>query len=59
MDVDEITKHLGIGLLGIIVDDDAVLASTNKGQTVVMDPDNQASQATAILRAGYWVKACH
>ncbi|KRO18391.1 septum site-determining protein MinD [Lacticaseibacillus saniviri] len=44
MDVDEITKHLGIGLLGIIVDDDAVLASTNKGQTVVMDPDNQASQ---------------
>ncbi|KRM72496.1 septum site-determining protein MinD [Lacticaseibacillus brantae] len=44
MDVDEITKHLGIGLLGIVVDDDEVIASTNKGETVVMEPDNPASQ---------------
>ncbi|MFD1430926.1 septum site-determining protein MinD [Lacticaseibacillus mingshuiensis] len=44
MDVDEITKHLGIDLLGIIVDDDSVIATSNKGETVVMDPDDLASQ---------------
>lgn len=44
MDVDEITQHLGIDLLGIIVDDDAVIASSNKGETVVMDPDVPSSQ---------------
>ncbi|WP_225047388.1 septum site-determining protein MinD [Lacticaseibacillus kribbianus] len=43
MDVDEITKHLGIDLLGIIVDDDGVIASSNKGETIVMDPDDPAS----------------
>lgn len=44
MDVDEITKHLGIDLLGIVVDDDDVIETSNKGETVVMDPDNLASQ---------------
>lgn len=44
MDIDEITKHLGIDLLGIVVDDDAVIASSNAGVTVVMNPDDQASQ---------------
>lgn len=44
MDVDEITQHLGIDLLGIIIDDDDVIATSNKGDTVVMDPDNLASK---------------
>ncbi|KRN25596.1 septum site-determining protein MinD [Lacticaseibacillus camelliae] len=44
MDIDEITQHLGIDLLGIVVDDDGVIASSNKGETVVMDPDDMASQ---------------
>jgi septum site-determining protein MinD len=44
MDIDEITKHLGIDLLGIITDDDQVIASSNSGETIVMDPDNAASR---------------
>lgn len=44
MDVDEVTKHLGIDLLGLIVDDDKVIATSNKGETVVMDPDDLASK---------------
>jgi septum site-determining protein MinD len=44
MDIDEITQHLGIDLLGIIIDDDDVIATSNKGDTVVMDPDNLASR---------------
>lgn len=44
MDIDEITTHLGIDLLGIINDDDAVIATSNKGETIVMNPDNAASR---------------
>ncbi|WDF81685.1 septum site-determining protein MinD [Lacticaseibacillus pabuli] len=44
MDIDEITRHLGIDLLGIITDDDEVIATSNNGKTVVMDPDNAASR---------------
>lgn len=44
MDVDEITKHLGIDLLGTITDDDEVISTSNNGQTIVMDPDNPASR---------------
>ncbi|MCX2454780.1 septum site-determining protein MinD [Lacticaseibacillus nasuensis] len=44
MDVTEITQHLGIDLLGIVVDDDEVIASSNRGETVVMNPDDPASQ---------------
>ncbi len=44
MDIDEITQHLGIDLLGIVVDDDGVIASSNQGETIVMDPDDLASQ---------------
>ncbi|MBW1605804.1 septum site-determining protein MinD [Lactobacillus sp. Sy-1] len=44
MDIDEITQHLGIELLGIVVDDDAVIRTSNHGEPIVMDPDNQASQ---------------
>lgn len=44
MDIDEITHHLGIELLGIIFDDDAVISTSNKGEPIVMDTDNAASQ---------------
>ncbi|KRL84461.1 Septum formation-inhibiting ATPase, ATPase ParA-type [Lacticaseibacillus pantheris DSM 15945 = JCM 12539 = NBRC 106106] len=44
MDVDDVTQHLGIDLLGLITDDDDVIVQSNKGETVVMDPDNDASK---------------
>lgn len=44
MDVDEITRHLSVELLGIILEDDNVVRSSNKGNPVVLNPDNPASQ---------------
>ena len=44
MDIDEITHHLGIELLGIIFDDDAVITTSNQGEPIVMQTDNPASQ---------------
>ncbi|WP_413627148.1 septum site-determining protein MinD [Fructilactobacillus vespulae] len=44
MDVAEITHHLGVNLLGILVDDDQVIATSNHGEPIVLNPDNQASQ---------------
>lgn len=44
MDIDEITRHLSVDLLGIILEDDQVVRSSNKGNPVVLDPDNVASQ---------------
>ncbi len=44
MDVDEITRHLGIDLLGIVYDDDDVIATSNKGEPVVLKTDNPAGQ---------------
>lgn len=44
MDIDEITHHLGIELLGIIFDDDAVITTSNQGEPVVLDTDNPAAQ---------------
>ena len=44
MDIDEITSHLGLDLLGIIGDDDGVMESSNKGEAIVMDPDDLASK---------------
>lgn len=43
MDINEITTHLSIDLLGIIVDNEDVIASSNKGEPIVMDPNNKAS----------------
>ncbi|ANZ63352.1 septum site-determining protein MinD [Secundilactobacillus paracollinoides] len=42
MDIDEITHHLGVPLLGIIVDDDEVIATSNRGEPVVLETDNAA-----------------
>ena len=43
LDINEITTHLSIDLLGIISDDESVITSSNKGEPVVMDPNNTAS----------------
>ncbi|MFB9770179.1 septum site-determining protein MinD [Lactiplantibacillus modestisalitolerans] len=44
MDIDEITHHLSIDLLGIVFDDDAVIRTSNNGEPIVLDPKNAASQ---------------
>ncbi|MEK4403891.1 septum site-determining protein MinD [Sporosarcina sp. FSL K6-6792] len=43
LDVNDITTHLSIDLLGIILDDENVITSSNKGEPVVMDPANPAA----------------
>lgn len=43
LDVNEITTHLSIDLLGIVLDDEKVISSSNKGEPVVMDPSNPAA----------------
>ncbi len=45
MDVNEITTHLSIDLLGIIPDDEQVIRSSNKGEPIVMEPSTQAAIA--------------
>ncbi|QKS71843.1 septum site-determining protein MinD [Paenalkalicoccus suaedae] len=45
MDVEEIVSILAIDLLGIVVDDDLVIKSSNSGEPVVMDPKSKASIA--------------
>lgn len=44
MDVDEITRHLSLELLGIIYDDDEVVRTSNKGNPIVLDPDHISSK---------------
>src|SRR3954453_18716495 len=43
MDITEVTTHLSIDLLGIIIDSEDVISSSNKGEPIVMDPNNKAS----------------
>ncbi|EUJ23080.1 septum site-determining protein MinD [Listeria grandensis FSL F6-0971] len=43
MDIDEITTHLSIELIGIIIDDDEVIRSSNSGEPVSMQANNKAS----------------
>ncbi|MEK3934070.1 septum site-determining protein MinD [Sporosarcina sp. FSL W7-1349] len=43
LDVNEITTHLSIDLLGIVLDDENVISSSNKGEPVVMNPANPAA----------------
>lgn len=44
MDIDEITHHLSLELLGIIYDDDEVVRTSNKGTPIVLDPDHISSK---------------
>lgn len=45
LDVDEITTHLSIELIGIVVDDDGVIKASNHGEPIVLNPNNKASIA--------------
>jgi septum site-determining protein MinD len=45
LDVDEITAHLSIELIGIVVDDDEVIKASNHGEPIVLNPNNKASIA--------------
>lgn len=44
MDVDEITHHLSIKLIGIVFDNDEVISYSNKGEPIVLNEKNPASQ---------------
>lgn len=44
MDIDDITRHLSIPLLGIIFDDDEVITNSNKGIPVIMNPNYLSSK---------------
>jgi len=45
LDIDEITSHLSIDLIGIVVDDDSVIKAANQGEPIALDPNNKASIA--------------
>ncbi|MCP3025540.1 septum site-determining protein MinD [Halobacillus sp. A5] len=45
MDVDDIVQILSIDLLGIVVDDDAVIKGSNSGEPVALSPDTKSSLA--------------
>jgi septum site-determining protein MinD len=45
LDVDEITTHLSIDLIGIVADDDNVIKSSNRGEPIALDPSSKASIA--------------
>ncbi|UOQ46252.1 septum site-determining protein MinD [Halobacillus salinarum] len=45
LDVDEIVSVLSIDLLGIVIDDDAVLKAANSGEPVALEPNTKASIA--------------
>ena len=45
LDVDEVVSILAIELLGIVIDDDAVIAASNGGEPIALDPSSKASIA--------------
>ncbi|CEG28019.1 septum site-determining protein MinD [Bacillus sp. B-jedd] len=45
MDVDEITHHLSIDLLGIVADDDEVIKASHYGEPIALNPNSKASLA--------------
>ncbi|RYL93880.1 septum site-determining protein MinD [Sporolactobacillus sp. THM7-4] len=45
LEIDEIMNILAIDLLGIIVDDDGVISSSNRGEPIALDPSSKAAQA--------------
>ncbi|WP_125707975.1 septum site-determining protein MinD [Companilactobacillus zhongbaensis] len=44
MKIEDIVNHLGIPLIGIIVDEDEVISASNSGQTIVSDPNSEAGR---------------
>lgn len=45
LDVDEITMHLSIELIGIVADDEAVIKASNQGEPIAIEPNSRASIA--------------
>ncbi|WP_071395908.1 septum site-determining protein MinD [Bacillus tuaregi] len=45
LDVDEVTNHLSIELIGIVADDDEVIKASNSGEPIVLNPNSRASIA--------------
>jgi septum site-determining protein MinD len=45
LDVDEVTTHLSIDLLGIVADDDEVIKASNHGEPIALNPNSKASIA--------------
>ncbi|MFC7393194.1 septum site-determining protein MinD [Scopulibacillus cellulosilyticus] len=45
LEIDEIMNVLAIDLLGIVMDDDAVISATNKGEPIALNPSSKASIA--------------
>ncbi|MCI1856659.1 MAG: septum site-determining protein MinD [Sporolactobacillus sp.] len=45
LDLDEIMNILAVDLLGIVVDDDAVISASNKGEPIALNPNSKAAQA--------------
>jgi septum site-determining protein MinD len=45
MEADDVLELLAVKLLGIVLEDENVLVSTNKGQPVVLNPKSRAGQA--------------
>lgn len=44
MSIDEIVQHLSVGLLGVIYEDNELASYSNRGNPVVLDPDNLSAQ---------------
>jgi len=45
LDVDEVTTHLSIDLIGIVADDDEVIKASNHGEPIAHNPNSKASIA--------------
>ncbi|HCD08176.1 MAG TPA: septum site-determining protein MinD [Lactobacillus sp.] len=45
MKIDDIVNHLGIPLLGIVIDEDKVIAASNSGRTVAFDSYSDAGKS--------------
>lgn len=45
LDVDEVTTHLSIDLIGIVMDDDEVIKASNQGEPIAHNPNSKASIA--------------
>ncbi|MBM7644717.1 septum site-determining protein MinD [Scopulibacillus daqui] len=45
LEIDEIMNVLAIDLLGIVMDDEAVISATNKGEPIALNPSSKASIA--------------
>lgn len=45
LDIDEITQHLSIDLIGIVQDDTEVIKSANQGEPIALNPNSKAAIA--------------